>query len=54
MIALTKYLDSSPNIEAALAGFQAERIPIVHEAQRTSREISRKTGCSGKKATAVA
>jgi 2-polyprenyl-6-methoxyphenol hydroxylase-like FAD-dependent oxidoreductase len=52
VLALARHLNSSPNIETALAGFQAERMPIVHEYQRTSREISRQTGRSRKKAVA--
>lgn len=51
-LALARYLNSSPNLETALAGFQEERMPIVHEYQRTSREISRKIGRSRKKAAA--
>ena len=51
-LALARYLDSSPNLQAALAGFQGERMPIVHEYQRTSREISRKIGRRWKKAVA--
>ncbi len=43
-LALSRYLASSPNLEKALEGFQAERMPIVHEYQRTSRQISRKIG----------
>lgn len=43
-LALSRYLASSPNLEEALEGFQAERMPIVHEYQRTSRQISRKIG----------
>lgn len=48
-LALSRYLSSSPNIKTALAGFQEERMPIVHEYQRTSREISSKIGRLGKK-----
>lgn len=51
-LALSWYLASSANIEEAVQGFEAERMPIVHEYQRTSREISRKIGRTGKKATA--
>ncbi len=49
VLALTQHLNESPNVEAALTGFQAERMPIVHEYQRTSREISQKVGRSQKK-----
>ncbi|MGB7415557.1 MAG: FAD-dependent monooxygenase [Thermosynechococcaceae cyanobacterium] len=50
-LALTKHLNASATIEEALAGFQGERMPIVHEYQRSSREVSRKTGRKSKKAT---
>ena len=49
-LALAKHLKASPTIEKALAGFQGERMPIVHEYQRSSREVSRKTGRKSKKA----
>ncbi|MBL1210458.1 FAD-dependent monooxygenase [Geminocystis sp. GBBB08] len=43
-LSLSRHLTSSDNITDALANFQAERLPIVHEYQRTSREISQKVG----------
>ncbi len=43
-LALSRCLNNSSDIDEALLGFQCERLPIVHEYQRTSREISRKTG----------
>jgi 2-polyprenyl-6-methoxyphenol hydroxylase-like FAD-dependent oxidoreductase len=49
-LALAHYFDSSPSIDQALAEFQAERMPIVHEYQRTSREMSRKIGRTHKQA----
>lgn len=51
-LALSRYIASSPDIEAALKGFESERMPIVHEYQRTSRQISRKIGRLHKKAVA--
>nr|WP_228042432.1 MULTISPECIES: FAD-dependent monooxygenase [unclassified Tychonema] len=41
---LTKHLAESANIPEALEKFQTERLPIVHEYQRTSREMSLKIG----------
>ncbi|MGK7932015.1 MAG: FAD-dependent monooxygenase [Microcystaceae cyanobacterium] len=52
-LALSRYLKESKTVPEALAGFQAERLPIVHEYQRTSREISRKTGRKRKQKTKV-
>ena len=43
-LALSRYLASSADLEEVLKGFEAERMPIVHEYQETSRQISRKTG----------
>jgi 2-polyprenyl-6-methoxyphenol hydroxylase-like FAD-dependent oxidoreductase len=43
-LSLSRHLMSSANIAEALANFQAERLPIVHEYQRTSREMSLKIG----------
>jgi 2-polyprenyl-6-methoxyphenol hydroxylase-like FAD-dependent oxidoreductase len=43
-LSLSRHLTSSANMAEALANFQGERLPIVHEYQRTSREISRKIG----------
>lgn len=51
-LALAQHLQASSTIEAALAGFQSERMPIVHEYQQKSREVSRKIGRSRKKAVA--
>ncbi|MEL7034552.1 MAG: NAD(P)/FAD-dependent oxidoreductase [Cyanobacteria bacterium J06592_8] len=51
-LALSRYLASSTNVEEALKSFEDERKPIVHEYQRTSREISRKTGRIRKKTAA--
>ncbi|HAG83240.1 MAG TPA: monooxygenase, partial [Cyanobacteria bacterium UBA12227] len=48
-LALSHYLNSKTNVDEALEAFQAERMPIVHEYQRTSREVSRKIGRSHKK-----
>jgi 2-polyprenyl-6-methoxyphenol hydroxylase-like FAD-dependent oxidoreductase len=41
---LTQYLKSSASIDEALEKYQTKRLPIVHEYQRTSREVSRKIG----------
>lgn len=41
---LAKHLANSANIPEALENFQTERLPIVHEYQRSSREISQKVG----------
>lgn len=41
---------ASLNIEQILASFQAERMPIVQEYQRTSRELSQKIGRTRKQA----
>ncbi len=51
-LAFSRYLTSSADVEEALKGFEAERMPIVHEYQETSRQISRKTGRVRKKAAA--
>ena len=40
---------SSANMAEALANFQAERLPIVHEYQRTSREISQQIRANASK-----
>jgi len=39
--------------DAALAAFEAERLPIVHRYQRTSREVSNKTGRSRRPITTI-
>jgi 2-polyprenyl-6-methoxyphenol hydroxylase-like FAD-dependent oxidoreductase len=49
-LALSRHFQDSDSIDAALAAFQAERMPIVHEYQRTSREMSRKIGRTRKQA----
>lgn len=43
-VLLSKYLKSSATIIEALAGYQQERLPVVHELQLTSRVKSQKTG----------
>lgn len=43
-VALSRHLATSSTVDEAVAAFQAERLPIVHEYQRTSREMSRKIG----------
>jgi 2-polyprenyl-6-methoxyphenol hydroxylase-like FAD-dependent oxidoreductase len=43
-LSLTQYLTSSTSIAEALENYQTERLPIVHEYQRTSREMSQKIG----------
>lgn len=43
-LSLVKHLKSSHSIAEALQNFQNERLPIVHEYQRTSREMSQKIG----------
>lgn len=43
-LALSRHLVAAPDVATALAEFEAERMPIVHEYQRTSREISLKIG----------
>ncbi len=40
------HLENALSIETALAEFQAERLPIVHKYQQTSREMSQKIGRS--------
>ncbi|MEG4037438.1 FAD-dependent monooxygenase [Microcoleus sp. w1-18aA5] len=48
-LSLSRHLMSSANIAEALANFQAERLPIVHEYQRTSREISQQIRANASK-----
>ncbi len=48
-VALSRQLAAYRDIDQALAAFQAERMPIVHEYQRTSRDISQKIGRQRKK-----
>lgn len=43
-LSLTQHLTDSASIAEALENFQTERLPIVHEYQRTSREMSLKIG----------
>lgn len=43
-VSLSQHLTSTSEVTEALAAFQAERMPIVHEYQRTSREMSQKIG----------
>jgi 2-polyprenyl-6-methoxyphenol hydroxylase-like FAD-dependent oxidoreductase len=43
-LTLSQYLASSVDVDHALEFFQSERMPIVHEYQRTSRNISSKIG----------
>lgn len=49
-LSLSRHLVANPDIAAALAAFEAERLPIVHEYQRTSRDMSRKIGRRHKQA----
>jgi 2-polyprenyl-6-methoxyphenol hydroxylase-like FAD-dependent oxidoreductase len=49
-LALSRHLAMGSNLDGVLAVYQAERLPIVHEYQRTSREISRKIGRGHKQA----
>jgi len=43
-LALTRHLTSDVSISQSLENYQTERLPIVHEYQRTSREVSQKIG----------
>ncbi|MGK7925672.1 MAG: FAD-dependent oxidoreductase [Spirulina sp.] len=43
-LSLSHHLAASANLDEAIANFQAERMPIVHEYQQESREISLKIG----------
>jgi 2-polyprenyl-6-methoxyphenol hydroxylase-like FAD-dependent oxidoreductase len=49
-LSLARHIAVNSDVKAALAAFEAERLPIVHEYQRTSREISRKIGRQHKQA----
>lgn len=49
-LSLSRHLASCADLEVALEHFQTERLPIVHEYQRTSRDLSRKIGRRHKKA----
>ncbi|MEG4804201.1 NAD(P)-binding protein [Microcoleus sp. ARI1-B5] len=48
-LSLSRHLTSTANMAEALANFQAERLPIVHEYQRTSREISQQIRANASK-----
>jgi 2-polyprenyl-6-methoxyphenol hydroxylase-like FAD-dependent oxidoreductase len=52
-VLLSKYLTSATTIPEALAGYQQERLPIVHELQLTSRVKSQQTGRIKKLQTTV-
>ncbi|BAZ10165.1 monooxygenase FAD-binding protein [Calothrix sp. NIES-4071] len=43
-VVFANYLTSSATVDEALATFEKERLPIIHELQLTSREMSQKTG----------
>lgn len=49
-LALSRHLVAGADVPSALAAFEAERLPIVHEYQRTSREMSQKIGRRHKQA----
>ncbi len=49
-LALSRHLTESADILEALESFEAERLPIVHEYQLTSRNLSRKIGRRHKQA----
>lgn len=49
-LSLSRHLASGADLEVALKHFQTERLPIVHEYQRTSRDLSRKIGRRHRKA----
>ncbi|QZZ18639.1 FAD-dependent monooxygenase [Leptothermofonsia sichuanensis E412] len=49
-LSLVRHLVSSAQIEVAVEAYQTERKPIVHEYQRTSREMSQKIGRRHKQA----
>lgn len=51
-LALSQHLAASTNVDEVLEAFQAERMPIVHEYQRTSREMSMKIGRLHRKVSA--
>lgn len=52
-IALSQHLSAAEDIDSAIAAFQTERLPIVHEYQRSSREVSQKIGRSKRKASSA-
>jgi 2-polyprenyl-6-methoxyphenol hydroxylase-like FAD-dependent oxidoreductase len=43
-LALSRHLASGGAVQEVLAAFEAERLPIVHDYQRTSRELSQRIG----------
>lgn len=49
-LSLSHHLSSHANVQEALAAFEAERLPIVHEYQLTSREMSQRIGRRHKQA----
>jgi salicylate hydroxylase len=49
-LSLAQHLAASDSVQAALIAFEAERLPIVHEYQISSREVSRKIGRQRKQA----
>ncbi|MDX2216987.1 MAG: FAD-dependent monooxygenase [Oculatellaceae cyanobacterium bins.114] len=49
-VSLMRHLTTEEQVETALVAFETERLPIVHEYQRTSREMSRTIGRSHKRA----
>lgn len=49
-LALSQHLSMGLGIPEVLAAFEAERLPIVHEYQRSSREMSRRIGRTQKRA----
>ena len=49
-LSLMQHLIAYDQVQEGLAAFETERLPIVHEYQRTSREMSRKIGRRHKRA----
>ncbi|MBD2464912.1 FAD-dependent monooxygenase [Oscillatoria sp. FACHB-1407] len=49
-VALMRHMIHHDDVKAALAAFETERLPIVHEYQRTSREMSQTIGRQRKQA----
>lgn len=43
-LSLSRHLAAATDIQEALTAFETERMPIVHEYQRKSREMSQKIG----------
>ena len=52
-LSLSHHIATSNSIAEALENFQTQRMPIVHEYQRTSREMSLKIGRSRKRIAAI-